>query len=83
MPALAAVFEAQNESRLSRWLGECYKGGEKVERRGTLRIFKPPPQSGPCLVKKGGLIFGGYGICVLTTTIANRFLYGQCGLGSH
>ena len=27
---LAHVFEAQNESRLCRWLGECYTGGEKL-----------------------------------------------------
>ena len=24
VPVLAAVFEAQNEIRLHRWLGECY-----------------------------------------------------------
>ena len=29
-PVLAAVLEAQNESRLRRWLGECYIGGEKL-----------------------------------------------------
>ena len=26
VPLLVAVFEAQNESRLHRWLGECYIG---------------------------------------------------------
>ena len=30
VPVLAAVFEAQNESRLCRWLGECYIGREKL-----------------------------------------------------
>ena len=29
-PVLAAVFEAQNENRLCRWLCECYIGGEKL-----------------------------------------------------
>ena len=41
-PVLAAVFEAQNESRLRRWLGVCYLGGEKLvtlSARGGL-IFK-------------------------------------------
>ena len=27
---LAAVFEVQSESRLHRWLGERYIGGEKL-----------------------------------------------------
>ena len=27
---LAHVFEAQNKSRLYRWLGECYTGGKKA-----------------------------------------------------
>ena len=35
-----------------------------------MRIFKPPPQSGPCLLlKKGGPIFRGYGIYMLTNML--------------
>ena len=30
LPVLAAVFEAQNESRLCRWLGEYCIGGEEL-----------------------------------------------------
>ena len=29
-PVLVAVFEAKNESRFRRWLGECCIGGEKL-----------------------------------------------------
>ena len=29
-PVLTAVFKAKNESRLSRWLGKCYIGREKL-----------------------------------------------------
>ena len=69
-PVRTAVFEAQNESRLRKWLDKCYIGGEKLVSmaicqrayiRGALHIFenKPPPQSGPGLMlKKGRLIFG-------------------------
>ena len=51
---LAHVFEAQNESR---WLGECYTGGEELVSmavcyrgayiQGALRVFenKPPPRA--------------------------------------
>ena len=56
-PVLAEVFEAQ-KSRLCRWLGKCYIGGEKLvsmaargglySRRiacipGTLRVFENKP----------------------------------------
>ena len=30
VPVLVAVFEAQNKSRLRRWLDKCYLGGEKL-----------------------------------------------------
>ena len=69
LTALTAVFEAQNENRLRRWLGKCYIGGEKLVSKaiclfqGALRIFEnmPPPQSGPCLMLKKGLFSRGYG----------------------
>ena len=34
-PALAAVFEAQKESRLCRYLSECYIGREKLVRKAV------------------------------------------------
>ena len=77
-PALTTVFEAQNESRLRRWLGKCYLCGGKLVRlsaRGGLifeahcmRIFenKPSTQSGPCLMLKwgGGAYFQEDTVCV-------------------
>ena len=34
-PVLAAVFKAQNKSRLHRCVGECYIGGEKLVSKAT------------------------------------------------
>ena len=65
-PVLAAVFEAQNVSRLCRWLGKCCTGREKLVRKAMLEGAyiqhalcivenKPPPPSGAMsTTKKGG-----------------------------
>ena len=43
MPVLASVFEAQNESRLQRWLGETYIGRENlVTLSARAGAYEPP-----------------------------------------